>query len=303
MIEEKKVGKGKTIAIVILTILLIGSLGYIAYDLYFYKYFKKEVKVEEKKETKKEAKEVELKDNTIKRQVIRNFEQITKIDIFDREYTYSGGIIFDKEKVTSEDIPEDFKLYSAFNSGNLKSEELESECNTSGECKVINSELTEIQKAKLSVDGGGKYKISDVKNNIKEVYGTDFDYSNELTSSKNCPNVPVVTNEYFYTNSACGDTAFNHIEKYVYKVTVKENYVYVYAAVAYNYFNDGLNSNGITYLNSKIYKNLEKEEYSGNTDDFELNENNYQEFSKYKITFEKTDEGDYIFKESVRIEK
>ncbi len=301
MVEEKRPSKGKTVAIIILVILLIGSLSYIAYDLYFYKYFKKEVKVvEKKKETKTELKEVELKDNTIKKQVLKNLEQITNIDMYDRNYAYSGGIIFDKEKVLSKDIPESFKLYSAIISDNLNFEPLDIKCNN-GDCKITNNEITEFQKSKLSIDGGRKFKISDIEKNIKEVYGTEFKYNNELSSGNNCPLIPVATDEFLYTNESCGDAGFDRIEKYVYNVTIKENKVYVYVAVGFISF--PLQNDGMEEVKVNFYTNLEKEEYLENTEDFKINENNYQEFSKYKITFEKNNQGDYIFKESVRIEK
>ncbi len=287
MIEEKRKSKGKTIAIIILVILLIGSLSYIAYDLYFYKYFKKEVKVvEKKKETKTELKEVELKDNTVKRQIENNLSILIERNNFyegdyDKDYFGSGLIFNTKDKITINDINNSYMLYSVINH------------------LVLDSRYEEIEENNKVVT---KILKTDVDNKIKEVYGDNFELDN-IKCEECCPGNIQLKNNYYEFENQCGGTGYSYTSPYTYKITTKNNFIYAYVAVAYNYFNDGLNSNGTTYLDSKIYKNLEKEEYSGNTDDFKINEDNYQEFSKYKITFEKTDEGDYIFKESVRIEK
>ncbi len=198
----------------------------------------------------------------------------------DKEIKYSGsGLLFNsKDTVKNSDITNEFKLISSI------------------------SYLSSLQDSPVQNDLKNKTFIVSqdiVENNIKNLYG-DYNFSSFNIDS--CPNNIKLENNN-YNGSWCYKKGQDITNYYIYNITENDDDIYVYLAVSYIDFI--LKDDNITDM--KIYKNLEKDEYIVENKSTENNkiidETNYQEFSKYKITFEKNDVDEYIFKESVRIEK
>ena len=94
----------------------------------------------------------------------------------------------------------------------------------------------------------------------------------------------VVVNAGF--GGTCGDGTLT----YDYKYTEDKNNVYVYSSFAY-----------VKNCPYEVYKDLEMKDKYEAEESFELNNDNYKDFNKYKITYKK-DKSNYIF-DSIKVLK
>ncbi|MBR3177452.1 hypothetical protein IKF27_01435 [Candidatus Saccharibacteria bacterium] len=116
-----------------------------------------------------------------------------------------------------------------------------------------------------------------------------------------------------FSPSGCGSPAAGlGSEKffYVYDYTSLSNNIYVYIAAGSAGVNFTQNASGVQQVdsyfvsvgldeNSPIYKKLTDGEEGY---DFQIDESNYQDFSKYRLVFERNDKGTYSFKRAEKIE-
>lgn len=130
-----------------------------------------------------------------------------------------------------------------------------------------------------------------VESNIKKVYGDNFNYV-QLINEESCPLYLKYEADNYYFMGNCASAGDSKTEYYIYNKTILDDEVYVYASVKYL---------EMTEQGGIWYKNLEKEVATDQED--AINELNYNEYSKFKITFSKNTEGNYVFKSSERISK
>lgn len=113
----------------------------------------------------------------------------------------------------------------------------------------------------------------------KKLYGLSLDKD----YYKGCPEIIIDRIESkIYTRTQCGGTGGIYHRYYRYKYEQEGNYYYVYVAVGFG------NPSGL-YTD---YEMTNLPEYHSSIND--LNEYNYDKYSKYKISFEKVD-GEYHF--------
>ncbi len=316
MIEEKKGGKGKTIAIVILTILLIGSLGYIAYDLYFYKYFKKEVKVEEKKETKKEkVEEIDINDS----------KTIDKLKLI-IPHNDSGKDAYQSTKVTYKDIsndailssvgqliysnPEGYEIYGSLDTTVNKSDCIEESPNLHQsergyECYVKN--------LKFSIDNWYAYKKETISEIVKSAFG-NINYTDDDIDIYKYIGICNYKNGIYFCNYGGGDTGCAEIGKQseFTKATKKDDKIYLYEKYIL-YTSEDVDDNGELTCKTNIYKYGDKskliaqnKEYKSNfSDTYDVDTQktiksqvfkDYEDQATiYKHTFKEDGTGNYIW--------
>ncbi len=130
----------------------------------------------------------------------------------------------------------------------------------------------------------GYITTKNVEKFFKEVYGSVF---TKKDSYMECPMLFYSDEiEGYYIASPCGGTGYDSQYTYIYNKEIKDGKVYVY--VAYG-IEDCCGQNN-------VYTDYDKDhKYKGKVDDdFEINEKNYQDFSKYRFVFEEKD-GNYVF--------
>ena len=155
---------------------------------------------------------------------------------------------------------------------------------------------------------------SDVKNKYKEMFGTEcnvdqsnFDKLNgnveaqldKVNVMMGCPVNIKIDNDDVYLSHNCGGTSGAGIyEKYVYDYKTRGTTLEVYVAVSY-WADTAEGKYGSVlykdYENTKKYKDFTWKEC------VKMDDSNYDEFSKYKVIYEKNASGNYIFKSSERI--
>lgn len=318
MEEEKRKSKGKIVTIVILVILLIGSLSYIAYDLYFYKYFKKEVKVEEKKkETKKdEVKEVEMDIDDSK--TIDRLKMIIPHDD-------SGKDAYQSKKVTYKDISNKVILGSVGkflynNQNDYKPDGVYGQAKSQNEClDTLNHgscyKKTNDLNSGDNMDGyyWTAYKKETIADIVKESFG-DINYTDEtIEIYKNLGICNFKDNIYFCTYGG-GDTGCIDVYKEgeFTKATKKGDEIYLYEKYIL-YTSTEVDKNGDLYCKTNIYKygdktNILVENKEYNYDAFstwdentqkEIKSKVFEDYEKdgtvYKHTFKDDGTGNYIW--------
>ncbi len=292
---KPKKSHGGAIIIFLLVLIILGLVGYIAYDKgYLDKYLKKE-------ETKEiENVETEIKDTNI----IKALDE--RLDILNN---YKANLVDPTpdlyKKLNTKDITDGEKLYSVLlymyvnkkgivdninNYPNFTYEEFKKEHNLTDEdfdelaFNPYYDEDYEADKVLL-------FKSDDVKKLYKEVYGVE-------------PTNTVVENHfpYFYYEKeydsyfvvlngggACGI----YFKQYNYKYTEDKDYAYIYTAVAY------YNCEPYVYKDIELSKQVD--EIPGDT--FESAEeivssdyvkNNMDKLNKYRVVFKK-DGNNYVF--------
>ena len=284
MIEEKKGGKGKTIAIVILTILLIGSLGYIAYDLYFYKYFKKEVKVEEKKETKKEkVEEIDINDS----------KTIDKLKLI-IPHNDSGKDAYQSTKVTYKDIsndailssvgqliynyPRNYKIYGSQGTTTNKSD-----CIDGSIIDSINNEYHCYLKDSNESDFNA-YKKETISEIVESIFG-NINYTDDDIDIYKYLGICNYKNGIYFCNYGGGDTGCDEIGKQseFTKATKKDDKIYLYEKYILYTTENLTEKNNILYCNTNIYKYGDKTKSLVENQEYKITD-----FSTYDLDTQKT---------------
>lgn len=135
-----------------------------------------------------------------------------------------------------------------------------------------------------TIDGTYLIDSVEISNRYKELFG---EYPAGTDTSLKCPNINYykANKKYVVGMANCGGTnAFKNLS-YSYKYTSQGERYYVYMSVGMLDMADG------TVYRDYAMKDL----YLGNVEDFKIDNTNYKEFEKFKLTFEKRNDN-YIFK-------
>ena len=294
---EKQVPKqkkgGSTFIIILLLLIIIGMGGYIAYDKgYLDNIIKKDTKTEQKQEENKSATTNELKEIT-DQNVIKTLDR--NVDILNQT-TLEVGIekskIFEKNQ-KNKDLADAVKINSVINylvsdetKGALTVEEFKRSFavifgNDSEELKTVTQEF-------LDEETDENYGISALEVNklFKSLYGYEPTINGKFGT---CPErIYDNISKKYISFARCGGTGGDETLVYNYKYEEDEKNVYVYTALAVD-TEKGL----FTDYDCKVQYNGKITD-ENDTFNFELDKSNYEQFSKYKITFTKSG-SDYVF--------
>lgn len=130
--------------------------------------------------------------------------------------------------------------------------------------------------------------------NVKDTYNCIFDNKFEEIKDSDvgfrCPGYFYDSNYNIYLyHHECGGTIANDSYSYIYDYKESDELISFYIAVGYR-------------DDKSIYKSyITNEIYSNNIYNFQIDNNNYQEFDHFKLTFEKNTEENYIFKSVEKI--
>ena len=290
-VEVKKKSKGGLIIFIVLLLIIGGVAGW-----YFVKHRegdkqdnKNEVKEEmnKKEDLPEEKKETESK-NKDNDSVYKELSD--KVDLL-AHMNYPGlGVFFAKDRKLV-DFSE-IDLVSVVLYG-VKKQDLEEEIYYDYEQHKKVDELTE--NAWDEIDS---YVLSkDLSDLHKELFGKDFPHKDKI---QYCP-VMIFDKEIngYYLAYPCGGTGYDEELHYVYDYELDGNKAYAYVAFGVipecdgclesEFYDDA--GEPIDEPDFDLYTDFErKNKYSGKvTTGFEINESNYKDFSKYKVTFEKGD--------------
>ncbi len=136
--------------------------------------------------------------------------------------------------------------------------------------------------------------IDKVKAQYKKYFGTDIKAYKSFNTCLSEYYYDSNLQMYFWPNPQCGGISAGSVKIYKNKYTTKANEAYVYV-------NYGLLTAHPETGMSDLYKDINMEEiYKANISDqergsIEINETNYQDFSEYKYTFKKDENGNYYF--------
>lgn len=144
--------------------------------------------------------------------------------------------------------------------------------------------------------------IDKVKIRYRELFGSNIDKFNHI---EGCPTYlyDSINNVYYITTKCTKGVSSNKEYTYDIKYTKEDNYAYVYISVGTAYKNNNKSSDGENKFN--IYKGyssaIYKEEVSEKeAEEFNINKDNYDNFTIYKYKFFKDDTNNYYF---VSVEK
>ena len=293
----KKKSGGTTFIIILLLLIIIGMGGYIAYDKgYLDSIIKKDTKTEQKAEEKPEEKDTtpevkEITDQTVIKTLDRNVEILN----LQAEATWiDKSVVFAKDQKNT-DIKEDYKMLSVVmylngyslpplqhgsTSKKATAEQFKNVCTKlyDGKCPVTDFEdMAEEAYANSE---------SEVDTLFKSVYG--YIPNHDLTYGSGTPTIAYDSQTKTYVASfggggTCGEQSLT----YNYKYEEDDKNAYVYTSV------------GIDVCSEGIYKDYDQKELFKKTEgtggaDFKIDKSNYEQFSKYKITFTKSGT-DYVF--------
>jgi len=284
---RRKKNTGLKTIIIILLLVIIGLGGYIVFD--------KLVKGNDNEqlnpsEQQGEQIEVELTDETIKADVSKKIEYLTNesSEGWTTEYTFRNGTISDFGNVFS-NLDDDLKLYIVLDY--LLNENKFHNLSPENESDPIVSSYAQTF--------GNEYVKQITGKEVKDAYNSFFGTSNvdfKVLKSRNCFNYDYEsTKDIFYRKQPnCGGTSGTYIYSYKNKYSKKNDNVYVYVS----YGSSGIPENNQT---ATIFKDLEKNNVYrefvklGEVQSFRINESNYADFSEYKYTFKKNNDGSYYF--------
>ena len=131
----------------------------------------------------------------------------------------------------------------------------------------------------------GYIETQQIAERFKNLYGMEFSKKDQYNG---CPMLLITDDgKGYYSASPCGGTGFDTEYHYIYNKEIKDGKVYIYVAYGVD---------DCCREVPKIFTDFKKKrEYKGKvTEDFKITEDNYKEFSKYKLTFEEKD-GNYHF--------
>lgn len=260
---------------------------------------KKETKIEIKEETKEE-KPVD-KDNIDKENTKIGEEKITSTDLknelvkkLEIMYSFYGHSRFLVEEVNLESISSDNKMRIVTSSI----------MNTSSSKIVANEKYDEIvnlfnyskQEIDTLIDENGYVfsviTLNDVKNRYYELYGNELTNINDIPGK--CLNWKYSKISETYIGEGLCDSSWDNIFVYNNNYTMKNNEAYIYVSVGeYDEYTNMLYSYALgpreDYDSTKEYKKCEYNDVQN------ILEENYKDFSEYKVTFKKNNNGDYYF--------
>ena len=284
-VREKKSNKGLIAIIVVLILVITGLLVYIAYDkgVIFSKEETKEVekKSEEKGKTKEEENvEVEIEDQIIIDSLAEKMEYLNNID-----FAYGKNIttLYEKNH-TKASLSEGQKIGSILSTFELQGKFSD----------ISDAAFKELYPTYYGTFEPNEYmeiKLDTFLEEYYKVYGTKeiLNYNASFTDPEF-----MYSEKYsgYFAYKVTGRTSGEQLLTYNYKYTKDNNKAYVYVALAMDSHAADLTRKLYTdYEKTKVYDKVASEDVYK----FEIDSTNYDDFSKYKVTFAKNDDGGYYF--------
>lgn len=280
--KENRQNKGMIITIVILVLALLGTTGYIVYD----KFLKEEVDVskEDKNNNQYENIEKEITDSLLKEGLAKKITMLEKISNMETE-KYRDGYIYKKD-ISNSEINSEVKLYNVLQ--NLYNE-------NEGLIPVTtNYDFKELEPYKSFAT---QIDVSLVTERYYDLYGEKIISHQNLNG---CPTfIYDATNSKYYGMAECGGTSPTYLKSYNNKYTQLKDNFYVYVSLA-SITNNEQEDNSTVYTDYEMqnkYKDVTIQEVENNL----INSSNYKDFSEYKYTFIKNENGNYIFSAIERV--
>ena len=274
-----KSGKKSKFSLFLIILILLLSFGYGIY------YFSSkasnndedttvtENKEEEKKETDKDEEEEKKQPNPETELTDQKVKDILKKKVETLD-VYAGDrrtVLFDKSRKIDEFSDLDLMLVALYN---VKSQKVD---NGQNYCYDLKTQKLEYKPQNCGYDMIVSYVVAkDLEMFYRSMFGIPLK-KEEMYST--CPMMLYnKEKDIYYLSNACGGAGVPTNLKYIYKYTETVEATYVY--VAYGV----MGANGDVFTDYDMKKQYKKEDYN-----FEITADNYQDFSKYKLVFEKKD--------------
>ncbi len=144
-------------------------------------------------------------------------------------------------------------------------------------CYDLKTQKLEYKPSKCGYDNINNYVVAkDLEMFYKSMFGIPLDKKEQYDT---CPRMLYnKEKDIYYLSSSCGGAGYPTDLTYIYKYTETVEAAYIY--VAYG----SMASNGDIYTDYNMKNQYKKEDY-----DFKITSANYNDFSKYKLVFEKKD--------------
>ena len=297
--QNKKSGKGKTVAIIILVILLLGAVGYIAYDKVFMKKTKGPEKTETKVEEKSKLESIDIKSS----EVVSLYKAL---DIFNSSWrvgTDYYGYLYSQNQISATNMPDDVKVFIGI-------------VNALEECgKACSGLMSDGYSTKETISA------DKVDAQIKKIFG-NINYNNVSTKAYficSDKGYTFQNNEYYSITAGCGQTGLttSYVQSRIIKAEKNNNELNIYTNVLFAVPNIDQNSDKYSnptgcaswydvdcLVDTAIYKDFSKTQLVEKTTE-NLWDNNgiseqtmakYQDkLDTYKLHFE-NENGEYHFK-------
>ena len=287
---QPKKSKGSTFIIIILLLVIIGMGGYIAYDKgYLDSILKKDNKTEQKVEEKEPTTTNELKEIT-DQNIIKTLDRNVEILNLMSDSTWlDKSEVFAKDQKNA-DLKDGIKVNAILTY-------IEKDENYAGKVSVTYDDLKRIGLESLV---GDKKPSELTEDDFDEIEGAKSETVNELFKSvygyepkdfkehNSCPaRYYDSTSQKYISVARCGGTCGEQTLTYNYKYEEDEKNAYVYTALAVEKCADAIYKD---YDAKEVFEKIDVE----SDKEFKLDKTNYEQFSKYKITFNKSG-SNYVF--------
>lgn len=266
--ENKKSNKVLVVMLVIVTILLVGCVGYIIGS--------KDNKGEALEENNNEVVEKTSDDYALNLDIKDKIATLERLSNSNEVSDYRTGVIYSKNSKNEEFLVSQ-KLYVVLGK-NFDQHRNNSPVTTNYDFGVG------LDKSSLS-----QLEVSDIEREYKNLFGVAIQ-ENQLQSFKEkCPMfIYDAPNKKYYAGAECGGTSPYTIQTYVNRITTKGDELYAYVSFAVS-----------DYENSIIYTDYARTKQHSKVTTMPsqiINENNYKEFGEYKYTFKKENNNFYFVK-------
>ncbi len=286
--QEKKKGKGLFLTLFLLGITLIAIGGYLCIDKRILSNSKVEQNDQKNENKNEKDEETEITDQNLKNSLTEKIHYLTN---YNYHQTNTNAYEFRYENNTNfgdvfHHFNEETKLHVLLTYLN--------ETNKFSNISEINKSNNLVKEY---IDAGMEVReisADEVNFQYKLFYGTDVpSYQSVLGNCFRFEYDPTIKT-FFWTTPTCGGTTPNLVYSYINQYTKDKENAYVYVSYATSEPKD------ITGSSYNIYKGLEKEIYQSDVnketvENFKIDENNQQDFAKYKFTFKKDNSGNYYW--------
>lgn len=265
------------VIVVILTMIAIFLGGYLTYNI---------VEMNSEKEnTKEKVKEVEVRSYDVREALDK---KIDMLEIDQELDIYRYARIYENDFISNTLLDEDEKLFKIL-------------------VTIYSSLDNYTAPVTTDYDFGSMENYKDImvqidQEKVEELYYSIF--GTQKINHRQVNGCPMFIYDYknkkYYGSAQCGGTTGSVLSIYRYKYTQEGNNYHVYLSLGSGKISD---DDGKSYC----FRDYQmKEAYEDCTVDQSgsfVNENNYKNFSRYKYTFIKDNNGDYIFSKLERIDK
>lgn len=284
---ERK-NKGLIALVVFLVIVVIGLGLYICYDkgIIFAADrddSNREVQKEQENNTSKDAVETEMNDNYAIKDINRKVNAILSLgrdaNNDTRTIQYNNFYLLGLNDYVN--YSDDNKLFTALNSDSNHFRAMTA-------IDVQNVDPTISSRFDNMASGFTVYEAAKINETYQELFGTDANHKD----IENCPQYLYDSkSQVYYYSSACGGTGRPNNIGYIYRYTQKGDEAYAYFVL------------GTMDVSGDIYTDLYMKEqetpiptkYEKSLTNYTIDETNYTDFTKYKMTFKQNVDGTYYF--------